>query len=102
MTRTQLAEQLRQKLQAGETLPYELLAALDDDYLVNTYLNIPCEDCGKKLAEGVDVDQVIAESRDLDDFFDLCVETKDHAHKFTHFDWPEEIAIEGSEDSETK
>jgi hypothetical protein len=91
MTRAQLAEQLRSKLGEGGEITPEMLAGLDDDFIVNSYLNTACEDCGKKLAEGMDVDQVLAESRDLDDFFDLCVDAKDHAHKFTHTDWPEEI-----------
>ena len=64
---------------------------MDDDSIVNSYLNTACEDCGKKLAEGVDVDQVIAESRDLDDFFDLCVNAKDHAHTFAPVHWPTEL-----------
>jgi hypothetical protein len=37
------------------------------------------------------VDQVLAESRDLDDFFDLCVNAKDHAHTFAPVRWPSEL-----------
>jgi hypothetical protein len=91
VTRSQLAEQLRQRLQEGGEIPSEALAGVDDDSIVNSYLNTACEDCGKKLAEGVDVDQVLAESRDLDDFFDLCVNAKDHAHTFAPVRWPSEL-----------
>ena len=91
MTRAKLAEQLRQRLQEGGEIPSEALAGFDDDFIVSSYLDTACEDCGKKLAEGVDVDQVLAESRDLDDFFNLCVNTKDHVHTFAHVHWPTEL-----------
>jgi hypothetical protein len=91
MTRAKLAEQLRQRLQEGGEIPSEALAELDDDFIVSSYLDTACEDCGKKLAEGVDVDQLLAESRDLDDFFNLCVNTKDHVHAFAHVHWPTEL-----------
>jgi hypothetical protein len=68
MTRTQLAEQLRQKIRERGEIPPEMLTGLDDDFIVDGYLNTACEDCGKKLAEGLDVEQVLAESQSLDDF----------------------------------
>ena len=75
-------EKSRQRLSRGWTMTL----------IVNSYLNTACEDCGKKLAEGVDVDQVLAESRDLDDFFDLCVNAKDHARApFAPVHWPTEL-----------
>jgi hypothetical protein len=91
VTKAKLAEQLRQRLQEGGEIPPEGLAGLDDDFIVNSYLNTACEDCGRKLAEGLDVDQVLAKSRDLDDFFDLCVNARDHAHTFDHVQWPTEL-----------
>ncbi len=94
MTRAKLAEQFRSKLRERGGIPTEMLAGLDDledDLIVNSYLNTACEDCGKKLAEGLDVEQILAESRSLDDFFDLCANAKECAHTFARVHWPEEL-----------
>jgi len=64
---------------------------LDDEVIVDSYLNTTCEDCGKKLAEGIDVEQILAESQGLDDFFCLCVDAQEHAHTFAQVNWPTEI-----------
>ena len=94
MTRAKLAEQLRSKIREGGNIPPEMLAGLDDlddEVIVNCYLNTTCEDCGKKLAEGIDVEQILAESQGLDDFFCLCVDAQEHAHTFAQVNWPTEI-----------
>ena len=105
MTRAEFAEQLRQTIREREQLPPEILALLNevnDDFFIDSYLNLPCQDCGKKLAEGLDVEQILAESHGLDDFFDRCVATKEHGHTFVQYEWPREIDIEGTEGGAAK
>ena len=66
MTRADLAKQLRDWLRQREDCSPKHLARLnqvDDDYIVNNYLNAACEFCGKKTGEGLDAEQVLAESR---------------------------------------
>jgi putative transposase len=46
-------------------------------------LNTARKDWDKKLAEGLDAQQIRAESHSLDDFFDRCVTANDHAHDHT-------------------
>lgn len=94
MTRAKLADQLRSKIREGARIPPEVLAGLDDledEVIVNSYLNTTCEDCGRKLAEGIDVEQILAESQSLDDFFCLCVDAQEHTHTFAPVYWPTEI-----------
>jgi hypothetical protein len=94
MTRAELAEQLRSKIREGGRIPPEMLAGLDDlddEVIVNSYLNTTCEDCGRKLTEGIDVEQILAKSQGLDDFFGLCVDAQEHTHTFAHVHWPTEI-----------
>ena len=96
MTKAEFAEQVRRSTRGSKVLPPKILAMLnkvDDDYIFDTYLNVRCKDCGNKLAEGLDVEQILAESRSLDDFFDLCADAKECAHTFARVHWPEELDV---------
>jgi hypothetical protein len=96
MTKAEFAKQVRQSMREGKELSLRLLALLDrvdDNFIFDTYLNMRCKDCGGKLAEGLDVEQILAESRDEGDFFGRCVAAMGHDHAFVRYDWPEEIDV---------
>lgn len=102
MTKSELAEQLRQRQREKNILPPAILAVMErmgDDTIIDSY--VTCAECGVKQAEGLKLERIIAESHCAEDFFDRCNEAaKGRAHAFVH--WPTEIDAEVAEESEAK
>ena len=97
MTRSELAEHLRQNVRARRYLSPENLAKLndlDDDLIIDNFLNMTCGDYGKKLSESLNVEQIIAESHNLMAFANA--HANDHNFTFVQFEWPSEIDVEGT------
>jgi|SRR5215813_330763 len=95
MTKSELANQLRQRQREMKILPPASLVTMErlsDDTIIDCY--VTCAECGAKQAEGEELDRIIAESHCAEDFFDRC-NAAGRAHAFVH--WPEEIDAEGAE-----
>jgi hypothetical protein len=103
MTRAELADHLRQTVRASRHLSLESLAKLnelDDDLIVDNFLNMTCGDCGKKLSEGLNVEQIIVKSHNLAAF--SKAHANDHTFTFIQYEWPSEIDVEGTEGGAAK
>jgi hypothetical protein len=65
-----------------------MLDSVDDDFILDICLSYRCKDCGVKLGDGIDVEQILAESHDEKDFYKRCMDAMEHGHA-----WPEELDI---------
>ena len=85
MTKTELAEQLRQRQREKKLLSPSVLAAmerLDDDTIIDRY--VTCTECGAKQAEGDGLERIIADSHCALDFFDRCNAASNPSHQYIH------------------
>lgn len=76
------------------------LIELDDDHIIDNFSNMTCGDCGKKMFEGLNAEQIIAESISLGDF--AKAHANDHVFTFLRVEWPSEIDVEATEGGSTK
>lgn len=94
MTKVELVKQFRRSVRESKALRPRLLSLLDrvdDDFIFSAYLNWRCKGCGVKLGDGLDVEQILAESHSEGDFYDRCVAAMEHGHAFVRPNWPEEL-----------
>jgi hypothetical protein len=101
VTKSDLATKLRQQLEASLAGDRESLRPLTmagigpegilewagtagDDAVIDAYLE--CPDCGSRIAEGAELESIIAESQCEQDFFARCQAAADS--RLCRFYWP--------------
>ena len=70
MSRHQLASQLRRRQYAFGEVERELIDALSDDQIIDSYITCSC--CGEKQVDGRNLETAIAKARSADHFFRIC------------------------------
>jgi hypothetical protein len=70
MTISQLAQELRERQYQLGAIPGEIIDALSDIALIDSYITCSC--CGKKQVNEIQLHIAIENAKDADHFFDLC------------------------------
>jgi hypothetical protein len=71
MKKAFLAQQLRQRQYELAMAPREMVDNLNDSQIIETYITCSC--CGiKQVNDNKTLNQIIAESNSVDEFFDAC------------------------------
>jgi len=72
LKKAELAQQLRQRQYAYEMVTRDLIDAVTDDQIINSYITCSC--CGTKEVDEKELVLAIAEATSAVDFFRLCKE----------------------------
>jgi hypothetical protein len=71
MKQRELGEILRQRQYAKGIVPADIIASLTDELIIDSYITCSC--CGKKQVNDTKIlNQIIAQSDTVDEFFDSC------------------------------
>lgn len=82
MDKHALAQELRQRQYNTGLVPCEMIDALSDDAIIDSY--ITCSDCQMRQVDSQHLAIAIDQAHDAQQFFQLCNEFADTHYKKTH------------------